>query len=133
MHFWEGWLAFGSVAALGAHKLTKALPETCGEQAVDDGVDGRAEVEEHTRQDVETLVDDMHQVCPLADGTPQQAGNVEGRPADPEHCHHNGWEEGRKEGRKEGRMDKFKDVLYAVYTQMLLFHLSGSLLFHQDG
>lgn len=73
---------------MGAHEFSKALPEPRGEQAVDDGVDRRAEVEEDARQDVDVLINVVHQVGPLADGTPQEALDVERRPAHSEHCHH---------------------------------------------
>lgn len=76
------------ILRLGAHKFSETLPEPCGEQAVDDGVDCWAEVEEDARHDVDVLINVMHQISPLADGTPQEPLDVEGRPADAKHCNH---------------------------------------------
>lgn len=76
------------VVRLEAHELSETLPEPCGEQTVDDGIDRRAEVEEDARQDVDVLINIVHQVGPLADGTPQEPLDVKGRPADAEHSHH---------------------------------------------
>lgn len=76
------------VLGLRAHQLAEALPEARGEQAVDDGVDRRAEVEEDAREQVDVLVDVVHQVRPLGDGAPQDPLDVEGRPAHSERRHH---------------------------------------------
>lgn len=80
-----------AVLGLEAHELPETLPEARGEQVVDDGVDGWAEVEEDARHDVDVLVNVVHQVGPLADGTPQEPLGVEGSPADSEHGHDDGW------------------------------------------
>lgn len=76
------------VLGLRAHQLAETLPEARGEQAVDDRVDRRAEVEEDTRQQVDVLVDVVHQVRPLSDGAPQEPLDVEGRPAHSKRRHH---------------------------------------------
>lgn len=88
----ERWRVSARVAVLGpgAHEFSEALPEACGEQAVDDGVDCWAEVEEEPRHNVHVLVNFVHQIRPVADGTPQEPLYVEGRPADSEDGNHDG-------------------------------------------
>lgn len=87
------------VLGLGAHQLAEALPEARGEQAVDDRVDCRAEVEEDAGEQVHVLVDVVHQVRPLGDGAPQEPLDVEGRPAHSERGHHDSCRGGVKRGR----------------------------------
>lgn len=79
------------VLPLGTNKFSKTLSEPRGEQAVDDRVDCRAEVEEDARQDVDILINVVHQVGPLADRAPQKTLDVKGCPADSKHCHHDCW------------------------------------------
>lgn len=88
----EGWGVSPRVPVLrlGAHQFSEALPEACGEQAVDDGIDCWAEVEEEAGHDVDVLVNAVHQIRPVADGTPQEPFYVEGRPAEPEDGDHDG-------------------------------------------
>lgn len=72
------------------HHLLKHLPETGGHQVVEDGVNGRAQVEEDTRNDVDILVDlkDLSVVAgALVHEAPHQAIGVERSPADAEHDH----------------------------------------------
>lgn len=88
----------------GTHELPEALPEACGQQAVDDGIDCWAEVEEEPRHYVHVLVDVVHDVCPVADGTPQEALDVEGRPAEPKDGHHDDWIRTEKWVRTTGTM-----------------------------
>lgn len=40
---------------------------------------------------MDVLVNIVHQIRPVADGTPQEPLYVEGRPADPEHGNHDGY------------------------------------------
>lgn len=75
----------------GAHEVSETLPEPRGDQAVDDRIDCRAEVKEDARHDVDVLINVVHQVSPLADGTPQESLDVKGRPADSKHCNHDCW------------------------------------------
>ena len=40
---------------------------------------------------MDVLINVVHQIGPLADGTPQEPLDVKGRPADSEHCNHDRW------------------------------------------
>lgn len=68
-----------------AHQRLKSLPETTGEKVIDDGVNGRAEVEEHTWNYVHIFKYIMHVVRPTRDEAPQESVDVEWSPADGEH------------------------------------------------
>ena len=109
----------GALLHLSADELTETLPEARGEQVVDDGVDGGAEVEHDAGQDVDALVDAVQEVGPPADGTPEEALDVEGSPAEAEHNHDHrcrareGGEEG-KGGGKEGEEDAGKEGMMGV-------------------
>lgn len=73
---------------LDTNQATETLPEACGQQAVDEWVDGRAEVEEDPREDVDVLEGGVHGICPLRDRAPQQTVHMEGGPTDGKHHHH---------------------------------------------
>lgn len=65
-----------------AHHLLEHFPEAGRHQIVKDGVNGRADVEEHPRDDVHVLEDFMVAVGPVADEAPHQAVRVKRGPAD---------------------------------------------------
>lgn len=67
------------------HQRLKALPKTTGEKVVDDGVNGRAEVKEHSWDYVHIFEYVMHVVRPTRDEAPQESVDVEWSPADGEH------------------------------------------------
>lgn len=68
-----------------AHQRLKPFSETTGEQVVDDGVNSRAEVEEHSRDYVHIFEYVMHVVRPTSDEAPQQSVDVKRSPADGKH------------------------------------------------
>lgn len=68
-----------------AYQHLKPFSETAGEQVVDDGVNGGAEVEEHTRDYVHIFENVMHVIRPTRDEAPQESVNVEWSPADGKH------------------------------------------------
>lgn len=89
-NLWIGWGVSNraAVVRVRADQLPETFPEASGEQAVDDGVDGRAEVEKDAGEDVDVLINVVHQVGPVTDGTPQEPLNVKGRPAESKYRHH---------------------------------------------
>lgn len=73
-----------------AHHLFKHLPEAGGHQVVQDGIDGRTQVEEDPGNDVDVLVHlkDLNVVTgSLVHETPHQAIGVKRSPTDAKHDH----------------------------------------------
>lgn len=80
----------GHVAATEAgvtRDLLEHLPEAGGHEAVEDGVDRRAEVEEDPGDDVDVLEDQVVVAGPGVYEAPHETVNVEGSPADAKNNH----------------------------------------------
>ena len=71
--------------------VTEHFPEPGGHEVVEDGVDGRAQVEEDTGDDVDVLEDLEVLLGRRVDVAPHQAVHVEGSPAEAEHNHQHTW------------------------------------------
>lgn len=83
--FPRGWMPFAAT-----HHLFKHLPKAGGHQVVQDGINGRAQVEEDPGNDVDVLVylKDLYVVAgSLVHEAPHQAIGVKWSPADAEHDH----------------------------------------------
>lgn len=81
-----GWWGFNFWAP--THQLEKSLSKAAGEKVVDDRIDGRAEVKQHSGEDMHVLKDVVHVVGPISDETPQESVNMEWSPADSKGQHH---------------------------------------------
>lgn len=73
--------------AVAARDLPEHLPEAGGHEAVEDGVDRRAEVEEDPGDDVDVLEDQVVVAGPGVYEAPHETVNVEGSPADAKNNH----------------------------------------------
>lgn len=71
------------------HDLLEHFPKAGGHEVVQDGVDGRAEVEEDSGDDVDILEDLEDLIGPLGDEAPHEAVSVKRSPADPKDHHQN--------------------------------------------
>lgn len=81
-------LPLGRGTFVNTHHVLEHLTESSGHEVVQHGVHGRAEVEEHAREDVDILKHLKHlHTRELIHETPHEAIGVERRPTDPEHHH----------------------------------------------
>lgn len=100
-HFLTYGAALGHLKA-GLHRpavrvtcdVTEHFSEPGGHEVVEDGVDGRAQVEEDSRDDVDMLKDLEVLLERWVDVAPHQAVHVEGSPTDAKHNHQHTWTEG---------------------------------------
>lgn len=71
--------------------VTECFSEPGGHEVVEDGVDGRAQVEADSGEDVDMLEDLEVQLGPGPNVAPHQAVHVERSPAKTEHNHQHAW------------------------------------------
>lgn len=71
--------------------VTERFSEPGGHEVVEDGVDGRAQVEADSGEDVDVLEDLEVQLGPGVDVAPHQALHVERSPAKAKHNHQHAW------------------------------------------
>lgn len=84
-----------------AHDIFEHFSKTGGHKVVQDGVDNRAEVEKHPRDDVDILEDLQVVISPVRDEAPHEAVGVKWGPADPEDHYQNNYEERGRDSERE--------------------------------
>lgn len=84
--------------------MTEHFSEPGGHEVVEDGVDGRAQVEANSRDDMDLLEDLEVLLGGCVDVAPDQAVHVEGGPAEAEHNHQHTWT--RHITKSNGRTDR---------------------------
>lgn len=81
------------------HQVFEHLSEPGGHEVVEDGVDGRAEVETDSGDNVDVFKYFQMVHRPGVDVAPHQAVRVEGSPAEAEYDHQHTCQTGRQTGR----------------------------------
>lgn len=93
-HLWAG--AHPPVVRVARH-VTEHFSEPGGHEVVEDWVDGRAQVEENTRDYVDVFEDLTVLIRRGVDVAPHQAVHMKGGPAEAKHDHQHAWDRMVKE------------------------------------
>lgn len=86
--------------------MTEHFSELGGHEVVEDGVDGRAQVEADSRDNVDVLEDLEVLLGREVNVAPRQAVHVEGGPAKAKHNHQHAWTGQMDSLVNDGRLDR---------------------------